>query len=140
MCDCFFLQSLKIFVLRFVESQSDPTSDPVVLWLNGGPGCSSLDGFLSENGPLHVCDLGKESCNLAFMKVYMFGFWFKVKDDGNTLYENPYSWNKIANVIYLESPAGVGYSYDDNNNVETDDDKVLIFRFLAYAYKKNSAK
>jgi len=70
----------------FVESQNKPATDPVVLWLNGGPGCSSLGGFLSENGP------------------------FYVNTDGKTLRLNPSAWNTIANVIYLESPSGVGFS------------------------------
>lgn len=44
--------------------------------------------------------------------------------DGATLYENPFSWNKVANVLYLESPAGVGYSYSEDRNYATDDDQV----------------
>uniref|UniRef100_A0A2I4CUG1 Carboxypeptidase n=1 Tax=Austrofundulus limnaeus TaxID=52670 RepID=A0A2I4CUG1_AUSLI len=91
----------------FVTSQRNPSKDPVVLWLNGGPGCSSLDGFLSENGPFHV------------------------NDDGETLYENPLSWNKIANMLYLESPAGVGYSYSDDQQYKTNDDKVAKDNYRA---------
>lgn len=54
----------------------------------------------------------------------MVYFPFQVNDDGATLYENTFSWNKIANVLYLESPAGVGYSYSDDHKYATDDDQV----------------
>ncbi|XP_037108453.1 lysosomal protective protein isoform X1 [Syngnathus acus] len=91
----------------FVESQNSPASDPVVLWLNGGPGCSSLDGLLTEHGP------------------------FLVEDDGATLRENTQSWNKIANMLYLESPAGVGFSYSDNGTYATNDTEVSILNYLA---------
>ncbi|XP_057516620.1 serine carboxypeptidase-like 45 [Amaranthus tricolor] len=70
----------------FVEAESDPASKPLVLWLNGGPGCSSLGvGAFSENGP------------------------FRPK--GNILVKNQYSWNREANMLFLETPVGVGYSY-----------------------------
>ncbi|GFY50081.1 lysosomal protective protein [Trichonephila inaurata madagascariensis] len=91
----------------FVESQRLPSKDPLLLWLNGGPGCSSLDGFLSELGPLHV------------------------SADGKTLYNNTYAWNRVANVLFLEAPAGVGFSYADDKKYFTDDDTVANDNYVA---------
>ncbi|CAE8645302.1 unnamed protein product, partial [Polarella glacialis] len=44
----------------FVESQKASSADPVVLWTNGGPGCSGLGGFLSEQGPFRAGVDGKD--------------------------------------------------------------------------------
>ena len=70
----------------FVESTGNATADPVVVWFNGGPGCSSLLGFMQEHGP------------------------FVIDDNSTVITENPYPWNVAANMLYIESPAGVGYS------------------------------
>uniref|UniRef100_A0A5F9CB14 Carboxypeptidase n=1 Tax=Oryctolagus cuniculus TaxID=9986 RepID=A0A5F9CB14_RABIT len=73
------------------------------LWCSGstgGPGCSSLDGLLTEHGP------------------------FLIQPDGVTLQYNPYSWNLIANVLYIESPAGVGFSYSNDKVYVTNDTEV----------------
>jgi cathepsin A (carboxypeptidase C) len=70
----------------FFESRNDPKTDPVVLWLNGGPGCSSLTGLFLELGPSSI-------------------------DKNLKLHSNPYSWNANASVIFLDQPVNVGYSY-----------------------------
>ncbi|XP_019442927.1 PREDICTED: serine carboxypeptidase-like 45 isoform X2 [Lupinus angustifolius] len=75
----------------FVEAEVEPASKPLVLWLNGGPGCSSVGaGAFVEHGP------------------------FKPSESG--LVKNDYSWNKEASILYLESPAGVGFSYSTNKS------------------------
>jgi len=63
-------------------------SVPLVLWLNGGPGASSLMGAFTELGPF-------------------------IMASNTTLMKNPYAWNTIADVLYLESPTGVGFSWCD---------------------------
>jgi len=70
----------------FVESERSKEKDPLILWLNGGPGCSSLLGWSQEHGPASFKENSAE---------------FKL---------NLNSWNRFANVLYLESPAGVGFS------------------------------
>ncbi|KAK7080658.1 hypothetical protein SK128_012961 [Halocaridina rubra] len=91
----------------FIESANDPATDPVILWMNGGPGCSSLLGLFTELGP------------------------YRVNPDGVTLQENIYSWHTFANVIFLEAPACVGFSYDDNNNCTTNDDETALSNYNA---------
>ncbi|KAL3850469.1 hypothetical protein ACJIZ3_012351 [Penstemon smallii] len=81
----------------FVESERNPSKDPVVLWLNGGPGCSSFDGFVYEHGPFNF-EAGKPRGSLP------------------TLHLNPYSWSKVSSILYLDSPAGVGLSYSGNES------------------------
>ncbi|XVF19669.1 hypothetical protein REPUB_Repub11eG0130800 [Reevesia pubescens] len=76
----------------FAESPENSSTNPLVLWLNGGPGCSSLTGAMTELGP------------------------FRVNSDGKTLFRNNYAWNNVANVIFLESPAGVGFSYSNTSS------------------------
>lgn len=73
----------------FVEAAAplDPASAPLTLWTNGGPGCSGLFGLLEEMGP------------------------FRPTKDGNALVANPLSWNRLSNMLYVEIPVGVGFSY-----------------------------
>ncbi|OQU78933.1 hypothetical protein SORBI_3008G073700 [Sorghum bicolor] len=86
-----------------VESERDPARDPVVLWLNGGPGCSSMDGFVYEHGPFNFESGGSAG---SLPKLHL----------------NPYSWSKVSSVLYLDSPSGVGLSYSKNvSDYETGD-------------------
>ncbi|XP_057953393.1 serine carboxypeptidase 1-like [Malania oleifera] len=83
----------KALFYYFVESPKNSSTNPLLLWLNGGPGCSSFGyGAMTELGP------------------------FRVNSDGKTLFRNKYSWNNVANVIFLESPAGVGFSYSNTTS------------------------
>ncbi|KAK6257205.1 hypothetical protein QUC31_000664 [Theobroma cacao] len=81
----------------FVKSERNPEEDPLLLWLTGGPGCSAFSGLVFEIGPLN--------------------FKADVEYNGSlpTLVLNPYSWTKVSNIIFVDSPVGTGFSYARNN-------------------------
>jgi len=69
----------------FFPSRNNPAKDPVVLWMTGGPGCSSELAVLFENGPFSV-------------------------DANLNLVPNPYSWTNNASVVFIDQPFGTGFS------------------------------
>lgn len=101
----------KHFFFWAFESRNDPKKDPVILWLNGGPGCSSLTGLFFELGPASIGEDVKPK-------------------------HNPYSWNNNATVIFLDQPVNVGYSYSSgsvSNTVAAGQD---VYAFLELFFQQ----
>ncbi|XP_022766311.1 serine carboxypeptidase-like 42 isoform X2 [Durio zibethinus] len=83
----------------FVEADKNPEKKPLTLWLNGGPGCSSIGGgAFTELGP------------------------FYPRGDGRGLRRNSLSWNRASNLLFVESPVGVGWSYSNTSSDYYSDD------------------
>ena len=75
----------------FVEAEKNPKNAPIFFWSNGGPGCSGLMGLFDEIGPYR--NISKDKLSL-----------------------NPYSWTKLANIVFMEQPVGVGFSFSENKS------------------------
>lgn len=95
----------------FFESRNDPENDPVILWLNGGPGCSSFTGLFFELGP--------SSIGPDLKPIH-----------------NPYSWNNNASILFLEQPLGVGFSYGDEKVTTTKAAGQDVYIFLELFFSK----
>ncbi|XDG02163.1 hypothetical protein ABKA04_001778 [Annulohypoxylon sp. FPYF3050] len=71
----------------YFEAQNNPENAPLVIWMNGGPGGSSIFGLFNENGPCYInLDLAQQP--------------------------RDYPWNKDYNVLYVDQPVQTGFSYD----------------------------
>jgi len=106
----------KNYFYWYFEAQENPETAPVLLWMTGGPGCSSMLALLYENGPCTA------------------------NSDGKTTTPNPYSWNQKANMIYIDQPCGVGFSVcasgdEDRNEAQVATD---MFNFMHDFYDGNN--
>ncbi|TYI85427.1 hypothetical protein E1A91_D05G441500v1 [Gossypium mustelinum] len=99
----------------FVEAEKDPMTQPLTVWLTGGPGCSSVgDGFASV-GP------------------------FIVTKDVHGLQKNLFSWNKVSNLLFIDSPIGSGWSYSNtSSDYDNGDDatNTILLTFMQKWYEK----
>ncbi len=96
----------------FVESRTHAPNIPLVLWLNGGPGSSSLYGFFFENGP------------------------YVVKDD-LTLEPRQISWTEKAHYLVIDQPAGVGFSYGNKGSFANESEAMdQLYEALRHFYDR----
>ncbi|KAI8062262.1 carboxypeptidase S1, CPD-S1 [Gongronella butleri] len=91
----------------FFESRNKPDTDPLTVWLNGGPGCSSMIGLWQELGPCRVNSDGSQA-----------------------IYNEEGSWNKVSNMLFFDQPDGVGFSYGTDTVTSTDDAAPLAYNLV----------
>lgn len=76
----------------FFKNRHIANRQRTVIWLNGGPGCSSMDGALMEIGP------------------------YRVNEDGTLRYSEG-SWDEFSNILFIDNPVGTGFSYVDGDSL-----------------------
>ncbi|XP_076900686.1 serine carboxypeptidase-like 13 [Bidens hawaiensis] len=103
----------------FLESQGNPKDDPLMFWFNGGPGCSGLSGLLYQIGPI-TFNYANSTMEKPILEI------------------NPYSWTKVANIIFVDQPAGTGFAYaktaeayNTNDTLSTTHAYSFVMKWLA---------
>ena len=90
-----------IFFWFFETRNGDPAEAPLTLWINGGPGSSSMIGLWQELGPCGV-------------------------DYNGNVYNNPFSFSNVSNMIFIDEPVTTGISYSIPVSGYTDDQGNVI--------------
>eukprot|EP01039_Chlorochromonas_danica_P002152 gene2152-2348_t len=96
------------FFYWLFEAEEDAMNKPLLIWLNGGPGCSSMDGLWLELGP------------------------FRLSSDGKVVSRNPYSWHSVANLLFIDQPVGTGLSYTTSKDGHARNDEIVNAHFTTF--------
>ena len=89
----------------FFEARNNPDTAPLAMWLNGGPGCSSMVGLFQARNPLRTSrDFGLTDCSQENGPCHFV-------NGSSTPSLNPYSFNEYANMLYVDQPLGTGFSH-----------------------------
>ncbi len=97
---------------------TNDSSDSLVIWFNGGPGCSSIDaGFFFEMGPVTT-------------PLHPAGYDNLDRGNEAPLKFNKYTWANVSNIMYIEQPVGVGYTHGSPKPQDEDEVAADFYRFL----------
>ena len=89
----------------YFPSTNPLAEDEITIWLNGGPGCSSLEGLLQENGPF----------------LWQYGTFAPVP--------NPWTWVNLTNMVWIEQPVGTGFT---QGTADVTDEVGVASEFLGF--------
>ncbi|KAK7052186.1 carboxypeptidase [Favolaschia claudopus] len=90
----------------YFAARNNPSTAPLTLWFNGGPGSSSMLGLLQENGPC------------------------RITNDSSSVTPNPYSWNTNSNMLFIDQPVGTGFSHGNLTVGTSQDAAADVWNFL----------
>jgi carboxypeptidase C (cathepsin A) len=96
------------------EAPQNADNLPLLVWMNGGPGCSSMDGLWLELGP------------------------FRLDKSGERVSLNPHSWHNVANLLFIDQPVGTGFAYTKSKAGYANNDEavnVQFYKFLLEFFK-----
>ncbi|KAI9853231.1 MAG: hypothetical protein M1824_001485, partial [Vezdaea acicularis] len=108
----------KLFFWLFA-AESNASSGDLIIWLNGGPGCASTAGLMTENGP-----------------IYFPG-------NATTPQYNPSSWTKLANILYIDQPVGTGFSQGSDQastNDQATEDFIAVLKNILQIFPSLRSK
>ncbi|KAL0960542.1 hypothetical protein HGRIS_005580 [Hohenbuehelia grisea] len=105
------LTATKSIWFWFFAARQNPSTAPLALWFNGGPGSSSMIGLFQENGPC------------------------RITNDSSTVVLNPFSWNTNANILFIDQPVGVGFSHGDTTVGTSQQAAADVWSFLQIFFK-----
>ncbi|KAJ7251079.1 serine carboxypeptidase [Mycena rebaudengoi] len=100
------LTSSKSIFFWYFAARNNPSTAPLSLWFNGGPGSSSMIGLLQELGP---CRITNDSVSVTL---------------------NPFSWNNNSNMLFIDQPVGVGFSHGTESVGTSQDAAADMWSFL----------
>ncbi|KAK3707558.1 hypothetical protein LTR37_012053 [Vermiconidia calcicola] len=83
----------------FVEARNSSSTAPLTIWLSGGPGTSSMFGFFNEVGPCEVVQLSDGTYGTQY---------------------NQWGWDRASNMLFIDQPNQVGFSYDTTTDASFD--------------------
>ena len=79
----------------FIEARTNSSTAPLTIYINGGPGSSSMVGLFQENGPCQVVEVAQDKLGTQ---------------------PNDWGWDRSTNILYVDQPNQVGFSYDTPTN------------------------